>query len=237
MSEPQQCVFIAKHTRKSTRYLFYLPCLSGMVPVCKNFFKRVLHIGSRLETILKINTITVVQKESMSGKWKRDTRMFKRKILDAPWVEWLQLQPKCLSHFSRGITRQQLWYFTECTSFRELYRNYKAFSQERNIHCMSKTSFFTKFKKRFPNYKFHRPILDACSTCLHLNNLLKKATTNRDKIFILHILERHQDEADFRYKEWRKNRNKVKQPLSDHEVEVIVESKYKFLILHFISHC
>lgn len=218
---------------KDGKHVFYLPSYPEKVQVCCTFFKRTIRIGSdRLNKILKVNTLSFIEMPGKRGKWNRQQRSFKGKITDSIWMDWIELQPKTMSHFTRGQRRQQLWYFTECSSFRDLYRQYVKYVKENGHQCMSMTSFFYKLKKTFPNYKFHRPILDACSTCLHLNNLMKKTSRNRDKIFVINILHKHQKEADNRYQHWRKNRRKVKQPLSEMEIEVIHNSKYVSNVSH-----
>lgn len=226
-STSQQKVFINEYTVfKSGRHVFQLPCHPTRVQVCCSFFKRVLGIGSvKLNNILKLNTLSFVEIPRRTGKWNRGQKEFKGKIIDSIWMDWIQVQPKTLSHFTRDQRRQQLWYFTDCNSFRELYRQYIEFMKEHRHQTMSMTTFFYKFKKKFPNYKFQRPILDACSTCLHLNNLMKKTSRNEDKIFVMKILHKHQKEADNRYEYWRKNRGKVKHPLSEIEIEVIHQSE------------
>jgi hypothetical protein len=189
---------------------------------------KVLHIGTyKLGRLLQYGHRCFINKRSNigPGKWDRQKLNFKGKIDMTRFKEWIEAQPKSLSHFTRNKTRNQLWYFTDVTGFRELYRKYKSDMVANGDQYMSSTSFYYKLKKTFPNLKFHAPILDACSTCLQLRQIHQKLHLQNDKALIMNLLCKHQDEADGRYIRWRKDRSKVSFNFSKEEIEVIFHSK------------
>lgn len=243
LSNFQQVAFIEQHVvRGENGHTYYLPSSGGRISVCQSFFKKVLGMGScKLNRILQYGNkspTNSINNNNKVGKWSRETIHFKGKINNFKWKQWIESQAKSLSHFTRNKTRNQLWYFTQVTSFRELYRKYKMEMIQQEQNYMSSTSFFYKMKEHYPNFKFHSPILDACSTCLQLIQIHEKATSTSDKLVVMKLLHKHQDEADGRYSKWRKDRSLVSASLSTQEIEVIIHSKQHpyihFYLLYYL---
>lgn len=229
LSEIQQVAFLEQHVdRNENGNKYFLPAENNRVAVCKSFFTRVLHIGNyKLGRLLQYGNKSPVKAKATTGvgKWDRHLVNFKGKIDIAFLREWIEAQPKSLSHFTRNKSRKQLWYFTEVTGFRELYRKYKNEMIEIGQKYISSTSFFYKLKREYPNFKFHPPILDACPTCLELHQLHQKSTQQSDKALVMRLVCKHQDEADGRYARWRKDRSHVSPNLSKEECDIIVHRK------------
>lgn len=106
-NDDDQRLFIVQYSTKEGNdgdYTYYLPDIEERrIHVCKKFFLRLLKIGAvRVDNLLKQTAVSsLVPATDGRGKWSRD-REWDGKVDRDTWVDWMNSQPRQLSHFSRA---------------------------------------------------------------------------------------------------------------------------------------
>lgn len=160
-------------------------------PVCKKFFKQVLHISEgRIE-----NCVKKMQNPAESnfidrrGQHKSHKKTLPNAVRDV--IDFIELLPKYESHYTRGCSSAKKKYLQPDLNLTKIYDSYSSWCKDKNTVPISKYMFRDTFYRKF-NLRFKQPAQDTCDYCNKLDVQIKcAALKSSERLKLMEEKENH----------------------------------------------